>query len=140
MSGKRDSNSRPRPWQGRALPTELFPLAFGIAKVRIIFKSPNTKAKKCYFFMLVRKNIPLYGAEACLLRPESTPMCSAVHSGRGSRAFYGQKARLCAPDLTFVYTTHCKSGINNMHSKKISVDFKGFLNPQNPHLNILRHS
>ena len=23
-SGKRDSNSRPRPWQGRALPTELF--------------------------------------------------------------------------------------------------------------------
>ena len=26
-SGKRDSNSRPRPWQGRALPTELFPLS-----------------------------------------------------------------------------------------------------------------
>ncbi len=24
-SGKRDSNSRPRPWQGRALPTELLP-------------------------------------------------------------------------------------------------------------------
>ena len=27
-SGKRDSNSRPRPWQGRALPTELFPHSF----------------------------------------------------------------------------------------------------------------
>ena len=25
LSGKRDSNSRPRPWQGRALPTELLP-------------------------------------------------------------------------------------------------------------------
>ena len=25
MSGKRDSDPRPRPWQGRALPTELFP-------------------------------------------------------------------------------------------------------------------
>ncbi len=25
-SGKRDSNSRPPPWQGGALPTELFPL------------------------------------------------------------------------------------------------------------------
>ncbi len=25
-SGKGDLNSRPRPWQGRALPTELFPL------------------------------------------------------------------------------------------------------------------
>ena len=24
MSEKRDSNPRPRPWQGRALPTELF--------------------------------------------------------------------------------------------------------------------
>ena len=56
--------------------------------------------------MIIRKNTPLHGgsakdlpfgrSEACLLRPESTPMCSAVHSGRGSRAFYGQKARLCA--------------------------------------------
>ena len=27
-SGKRGSNSRPRPWQGRALPTELFPHLF----------------------------------------------------------------------------------------------------------------
>ena len=27
-SGKRDSNSRPQPWQGCALPTELFPHAF----------------------------------------------------------------------------------------------------------------
>ena len=26
-SGKRDSNSRPQPWQGYALPTELFPRA-----------------------------------------------------------------------------------------------------------------
>ena len=26
-SGKRDSNSRPQPWQGCALPTELFPQA-----------------------------------------------------------------------------------------------------------------
>ena len=27
-SGKRGSNSRPPPWQGGALPTELFPLIF----------------------------------------------------------------------------------------------------------------
>ena len=26
LSGKRDSNSRPSPWQGDALPTELLPL------------------------------------------------------------------------------------------------------------------
>jgi hypothetical protein len=31
VSGKRDLNSRPRPWQGRALPTELFPqYVFGV--------------------------------------------------------------------------------------------------------------
>ncbi len=29
-SGNRDSNSRPRPWQGRALPTELFPLRWSV--------------------------------------------------------------------------------------------------------------
>ena len=31
-SGKRDSNSRPRPWQGRALPTELFPLEIAVQR------------------------------------------------------------------------------------------------------------
>ena len=44
-SGKRDSNSRPRPWQGRALPTELFPhyLSASIAMQRyaLLLKSPN---------------------------------------------------------------------------------------------------
>ncbi len=30
VSGKRDSNPRPRPWQGRALPTELFLHRFGL--------------------------------------------------------------------------------------------------------------
>ena len=34
MSGKRDSNSRPQPWQGCALPTELFPHTFLTIKVR----------------------------------------------------------------------------------------------------------
>ena len=30
------------------------------------------------FFYAYPQNTPLYGAEVCLLRPESTPMCSAV--------------------------------------------------------------
>jgi hypothetical protein len=34
-SGKRDSNSRPQPWQGCALPAELFPLGI---KEMILFK------------------------------------------------------------------------------------------------------
>ncbi len=46
LSGKRDSNSRPRPWQGRALPTELLPLfppllRFGTANLSLNTKFPN---------------------------------------------------------------------------------------------------
>ena len=40
-SGKRDSNSRPRPWQGRALPTELFPQFFLNNKLKIAAFSLN---------------------------------------------------------------------------------------------------
>ena len=36
LSGRRDSNSRHRPWKGRALPTELLPQFQG-AKIRIFF-------------------------------------------------------------------------------------------------------
>ena len=44
-SGKRDSNSRPRPWQGRALPTELLPpLRFAVAKVGIFFKLASVES------------------------------------------------------------------------------------------------
>ncbi len=38
-SGKRDSNSRPQPWQGCALPTELFPqttIHFSFKKLYLI--------------------------------------------------------------------------------------------------------
>ena len=34
LSGKRDSNSRPQPWQGCALPTELFPHYRGQGQIR----------------------------------------------------------------------------------------------------------
>ena len=59
------------------------------------------------------------GAEACLLRPESTPMCSAVHSGRGSRAFYGQKARLCARGQVGAWP---KEGVPGYSSRGIFAD------------------
>jgi hypothetical protein len=37
-SGKRDLNSRPRPWQGRALPTELFPhYPYGVRAMLHVF-------------------------------------------------------------------------------------------------------
>ncbi len=40
-SGKRDSNSRPRPWQGRALPTELFPPFFELTDLLNLFRKPH---------------------------------------------------------------------------------------------------
>ena len=42
-SGKRDSNSRPRPWQGRALPTELFPLT-------LVFNLPFGNLKTMFWY------------------------------------------------------------------------------------------
>ena len=52
MSGKRDSNSRPQPWQGCALPTELFPhihnnidvLTTRIELARLSTLAPETSA------------------------------------------------------------------------------------------------
>ena len=50
MSEKRDSNPRPRPWQGRALPTELFSHSqyelerqyfYRIADANVLFKLNN---------------------------------------------------------------------------------------------------
>ncbi len=60
-SGKRDSNSRPRPWQGRALPTELFPLVV----VRGALPRPST-----YFNSLnVSKNFVWSGKRDSNSRP-----------------------------------------------------------------------
>ena len=54
-SGKRDSNSRPRPWQGRALPTELFPLCLQIGNLITFaqgFRLVNCVAKVQLFSIL----------------------------------------------------------------------------------------
>ena len=50
-SGKRDSNSRPRPWQGRALPTELFPQFFLNNKLKIAAFSQKRVQKYCFFLI-----------------------------------------------------------------------------------------
>ena len=45
LSGKRDSDPRPRPWQGRALPTELFPHYPNARSISL-----NAVAKVMFFF------------------------------------------------------------------------------------------
>ena len=53
LSGKRDSNSRPRPWQGRALPTELFPQnRSGFA----LFLAAARKRKQVFSSLTLHKN------------------------------------------------------------------------------------
>ena len=69
LSGKRDSNSRPRPWQGRALPTELFPQFFLLlrsiplnasAKVLLFSELPNFSSiflkKNVHFALFSEQN------------------------------------------------------------------------------------
>ena len=67
-SEKRDSNPRPRPWQGRALPTELFSLknlifpdVFGVTKIVIFFILKNflIKIQLKRFTILVYINVSL---------------------------------------------------------------------------------
>src|SRR6266571_2392936 len=45
-SGKRDSNPRPQPWQGCALPTELFPRAVGQSNRSVGFFVPPAAPAK----------------------------------------------------------------------------------------------
>ena len=55
-SGKRDSNSRPRPWQGRALPTELFPLCLQIGNLVTFAQGFRLRiARQKYNFFRYRK-------------------------------------------------------------------------------------
>ncbi len=62
-SGKRDSNSRPQPWQGCALPTELFPLAWtvlfmpppGVSSALEHFAEQSVARIFCYSFAAFRR-------------------------------------------------------------------------------------
>ena len=68
-SGKRDSNSRPQPWQGCALPTELFPRLN--LRVQIYGKSQILQANggKIIFFIRTLPCLrPRHGARGCRLR------------------------------------------------------------------------
>src|SRR5436309_5009043 len=81
-SGKRDSNSRPQPWQGCALPTELFPLG-RFADQRSLFQaiSSFSEARSIYrFFNAVQGPAALHGLVLqCLMA--STPTCVASLAG-----------------------------------------------------------
>ena len=58
LSGKRDSNSRPRPWQGRALPTELFPHKMLVTiNQSSVCHSPECGCKGTIIF-LICKHLP----------------------------------------------------------------------------------
>ena len=50
LSEKRDSNPRPRPWQGRALPTELFSQLFVGYNTEIVISISLAKAGQYPFF------------------------------------------------------------------------------------------
>ncbi len=65
-SGKRDSNSRPRPWQGRALPTELFPqFLFFISSIRtLLFLKAGAKV---LLFFDIHKFFCIFFAFFCIL-------------------------------------------------------------------------
>ncbi len=82
LSGKRDSNSRPRPWQGRALPAELFPqlcllfktvvLRFAAAKI-----SPTNPDRQMFFEKIFLN----------LLNPATVPSFLKTTAGKTAPSF-----------------------------------------------------
>ena len=73
MSGKRDSNSRPRPWQGRALPTELFPLdAYNTFSRAICVCKDTTFFRNNQIFLLLHTISVTYKTKTTHSRPYLT--------------------------------------------------------------------
>ena len=73
LSGKRDSNSRPRPWQGRALPTELFPLfAYNTFSRAICVCKDTTFFRNNQIFLLLHTISATYKAKTTHSRPYLT--------------------------------------------------------------------
>ena len=78
-SGKRDSNSRPQPWQGCALPTELFPQTLCNFHRRGVISQTQCKGKA---FLRTDKFSPRFFH--FLRRKKRICACSAAQSSEGS--------------------------------------------------------
>ena len=75
LSGKRDSDPRPRPWQGRALPTELFPQM----DCKYSMQKPILQTQTSNFSPQTRFN----GLIIILIAFESRAACLVLPSGSG---------------------------------------------------------
>ncbi len=103
LSGKRDSNSRPRPWQGRALPAELFPqlcllfktvvLRFAAAKI-----SPANPDRQMFFEKFFLN----------LLNPATVPSFLKTTAGKTAPSFtFTRLSQRRRRDVTAGKTAHC---------------------------------
>ena len=122
LSGKRDSNPRPRPWQGRALPTELFPqnIFTYVLKMR---------------FELTRRNRHYPLKVACL--PISPPEHLRAENGTRTRdpdlgkvvlyqLSYFRKSALSLCLRTLVFQKHCKGRCFFHYCKSFTRKFECF--------------
>ena len=91
-SGKRDSNSRPQPWQGCALPTELFPHLRRVTWQSIIFQSASPSAgaafplncgAKVRLFLEPRKRLAKKSTLISKKLYSKVIICSTAHTPAG---------------------------------------------------------
>ena len=99
-SGKRDSDPRPQPWQGCALPTELFPHDVSLnasAKVTKICESPNFSVPFCNFFTITepqdKSNRPPPASHTAYYQSD------ILHSEIKRTKSSGQSSRLSVPAI-----------------------------------------
>ena len=92
MSGKRDSDPRPRPWQGRALPTELLPHCSLCEK-----HSPECECKGTAFFLTCKlfeaffsKNLHFLHSTLLYIRGNDNVfiMYCLLSNGEGKTSFF----------------------------------------------------
>ena len=91
-SGKRDSNSRPQPWQGCALPTELFPQLKvkrrRLELPRLAALPPQSSASTIpppLHFRLQSSVVPKTGVEPARLSTPAPETCASTNSATWAR-------------------------------------------------------
>ena len=92
LSGKRDSNSRPQPWQGCALPTELFPQSGEEKETRTPTTSlslpPQSSASTNSAISPInklKKSVPRTGLEPACLSTHAPETCASTIPPPGLR-------------------------------------------------------
>ncbi len=113
LSGKRGSNSRPQPWQGCALPTELFPQLKvkrrRLELPRLAALPPQSSASTIpppLHFRLQSDVVPKTGVEPARLSTHAPETCASTNSATWASIERKTRLELATPTLARLCSTN----------------------------------